>query len=86
MRDIFESYKNKKLDELEHINKISYYNHNYYFALNNKDIIYAISDDDNLTEYYYIDLDNLTKTHFAYSYTSENNVLHVFKNKDLLEV
>ena len=29
MRDIFER-ENKKLDELEHINKISYYNHNYY--------------------------------------------------------
>ena len=73
----YDLYNGKSRKEvLKHIPELSYYNHNYYIGLDNK-LIYAESDDDNMTEYYYINLSNMTETYFAYSYTSEKDIIHI---------
>lgn len=55
----------------------SWYCHNFYIG-GLGDIIFAESDDDNTTEYYFvIDGDNYGKM-FAYSYTSEGDILHLY--------
>lgn len=42
-----------KMDDFEHIPQISQYNHNYYKGFD-KDLLYAVSDDDQITEWYLV--------------------------------
>lgn len=55
----------------------SFYNHNYYDGIHG-DIIYAESDDDNTTDYYFVVGDNIYAIQFAYSLCSEDDMLHEY--------
>lgn len=57
---------------LKHIPEISYYNNNYYIGLKRNgndvpDLLFAKSDDDNLTEWYIIN--GTCVTHIGYEFT-----------------
>lgn len=56
----------------ERIESKSYYCHNYYRGFDGEEI-YALSDDDNHTEYF------INGIIFAESFTSEEDVVHVFE-------
>lgn len=77
-------YEKYHLDDLEYIPEISFYNHNYYIGAysgsskTKKDLIYAVSDDDNETVLYLVSDKNFTP--FAYCFTSENDKIYVDKN------
>lgn len=76
-------YDGLPTDMLTFIPELSFYNHNYYMGLVRKgcaarDLIYAESDDDNLTEFYHVQ-----GTHcilIGYEYTDEG-IFHVFEEK-----
>ena len=53
----------------------SSYNRNYYNGIHG-DLIYAESDDDNITDYYFVIDDDVHAIQFAYSLCSEGDVLH----------
>lgn len=65
-------YDNMPVKDLIHIPDWSRYNHNWY-RLFNGESIYAISDDDNYTEYF------LNGVPVAESFTSEGDIIHVYK-------
>lgn len=62
-------------DLLHHDNNKSSYNRNYYNGVHD-DLIYAESDDDDNTDYYFVIDDYKYAIQFAYSFTSEGNILH----------
>lgn len=61
------------MEQFTHVPQISSYNHNYYIGFDN-DLIYAKSNDDNLTEYWLVK--NESFTFFGYSFESEDSKLH----------
>lgn len=65
--------------KLKHIPEISHYNYNYYIGIE-KDLLLAISDDDNTTEWYLSK--NETFVLFGESYTSELDVLHILNQPE----
>lgn len=72
-----ERYEGVTPKELELIPEISSYNHNYYKGLNG-DILYANSDDDNYTDWYLVEDDEVkNKRQFGYSLTSEGDRIHI---------
>ncbi|MGE5473155.1 MAG: hypothetical protein ACM3UU_02920 [Ignavibacteriales bacterium] len=79
--DFFKKYNGIKANEFKHIPEISYYNHNYYIGLSKNDtihdLLYAESDDDNYTAWFIITRGG--RVSFAESFTSEGEILHVFK-------
>lgn len=70
----YSEYNGISTDTLVHIPEISCYNQNYYIGLKRDgcathDLIYAESDDDNLTEYYHVY--GSSSTYIGYEYTDE---------------
>ncbi len=68
---ILHEYEGYKFPETALIKNKSSYNHNYYKGLNGEEI-YAVSDDDNYTEYF------IAGIPFAKSFISEGDILHVY--------
>ena len=68
---ILQEYEGYKFPETSLIKNKSSYNHNYYKGLNGEEI-YAVSDDDNYTEYF------IAGIPFAESFISEGDILHVY--------
>jgi len=69
-----EKYTNRiDMKQFIHIPQISYYNSNYYIGFG-KDLLFAESDDDNLTEWYFIS--NNTFIKIGESYTLEGDKLN----------
>lgn len=70
----------KRASEFQHLEKLSYYCHNYFAGLDG-DILYAESGDDNYTEWYIcIGNDVQHKEFFAESYLSGGDVICVCRD------
>ena len=67
-----------QMNQFKLIDKISSYNYNYYIGFD-KDLLFALSDDDNTTEWWVIS--NLTFHYLGESYTSEGDLLNVFEKR-----
>ena len=73
-KERYKVYDGMDVGTLKHIPEISFYNNNYYIGLKRNgndvpDLLFAKSDDDNLTEWYII---NGTRvTHIGYEFTDE---------------
>ena len=73
-KERYKVYDGMDVGTLKHIPEISFYNNNYYIGLKRNgndvpDLLFAKSDDDNLTEWYII---NGTRvTHIVYEFTDE---------------
>ena len=75
----FSIYNGIQQNKLKRISERSRYNLNYYEPLEydyDESIIYAESDDDNRTTYYYQDRNGYIE--FAESFCSKGNILHVY--------
>ena len=74
----FEKYFGKTPEDFEHLEALSYYNHNYYKGFDG-DILYAESDDDNYTAWYLCDSNNIKDKSlykmFSESFTSNGDVI-----------
>lgn len=64
-------------DSMEWNEVKSSYNRNYYDGVHG-DLIYTESDDDNNTDYYFVIDGHKYAIQFAYSLTSEGNILHEY--------
>lgn len=62
------------MKNLKHIPEISHYNYNYYVGID-KDLLLAVSDDDNITEWFLSQHERFDK--IGESYTSEGEKLHL---------
>lgn len=81
--EMYKDYDGIDVDDLIHIPKISGYNHNYYIGLKRKgnsvnDLIFAESDDDNMTQYYHVN--GSSSTYIGYEFASEG-ILHITNEK-----
>lgn len=77
-------YDGMDTSTFKHIPEVSFYNNNYYFGLNRnnsvtRDLLFAHSDDDNLTDWYIINGD--TVTYIGYEYV-DKGVLNLNDNKN----
>lgn len=69
-----EKYKDgMKMDGLTRLAEVSHYNHNYYVGLD-KDLLFALSDDDNTTEWWVVY--GINNYYLGESYCSEGDVLN----------
>ena len=68
---ILQEYEGYRFPPESIIKYKSHYNHMYYKGINGEEI-YAISDDDNYTEYF------IAGIPFAESFSSEGNILHIY--------
>lgn len=73
-KNVFGVYDGLHTDTLRHIPEISCYNHNYYIGLKRgnstiHDLLFAVSNDDNLTEWYIV-LGNCIK-YIGYEYSDK---------------
>ena len=73
-KSVFGAYDGLHTDTFKHIPEISYYNHNYYIGLKREnnaihDLLFAESDDDNLTEWYIV-LGNCVR-HIGYEFSDK---------------
>lgn len=59
---------------VHHMPEVSSYNHNFY--TNNKDLLFAKSDDDNTTEWYLVTGKDYGYLGYSYTYESDN---HLYK-------
>ena len=81
--EMYKDYDGIDVDDLIHMPEISCYNYNYYIGLKREgravnDLIFAESDDDNLTQYYMIEGNR--SLYFGYELTSEG-ILHITNEK-----
>ena len=81
--EMYKDYDGIDVDDLIHIPEISWYNHNYYIGLKIKDhtmsdLIFAESDDDNITQYYHVN--GSSSTYIGYEFASEG-ILHITNEK-----
>lgn len=76
---LIKTYNDKPIDKYKHVSEISCYNHNYYIGENRygvkADLIFAKSDDDNMTDYYLVGQYGYEL--FGYSYTSQGDIINV---------
>lgn len=61
-----------EMEKLKHLSEISHYNFNYYVGLD-RDLLFALSDDDNTTEWFLIS--GIDHYFIGNSYTSEGDLL-----------
>jgi len=66
------------MKQFEHINRLSCYNHNYYFGFDG-DLLLGESDDDNTTEWFL--LKGINFVPIGYSYTSEGDIFEPIKQR-----
>ena len=72
-------YEGKTPNDFQRIKDISYYNHNYYYGLDD-DILYAESDDDDATDWYLCNPKNYSERKaFGWSFSSQGNIIQVNK-------
>lgn len=76
-------YDDKEVLDFKRVPNVGYYNHNYYYGYDN-DILYAESDDYELTEWYlcedwflYDSLDKVPKIYIGFSITKEIETITV---------
>lgn len=62
------------MSKFENVKGISTYNHNFYRGLDNE-LLYALSDDDNETEWYLFNYFNVSFVLIGYSYVSGDEKL-----------
>lgn len=66
-------YDGIKVDTFKHIPEISFYNHNYYIGLKRNsrvsDLLFAHSDDDNMTDWYIVNGSSVT--YIGYEFTED---------------
>lgn len=72
-------YVDSQEDDWVHNKEKSSYNRHYYIGKHGEEI-YAESDDDNTTEYYFVIDGNKYAFMFAYSYTSNDDKLNLYLN------
>lgn len=74
----FKKYFGKTPADFEHLEALSHYNHNYYKGFDG-DTLYAESDDENYTEWYLCDSNNIKDKSlhkiFGESFTSNGDVI-----------
>ena len=76
----YKEYDGISLSSLEYLQDESFYNHCHYIGLQRigndyKDIIYAESDDNSLTELY--DISNGSLIHIGYCFNDEDDIIHI---------
>lgn len=79
MNHELEIYDKVLVNDFKHIPEISFYNHNYYIGLRRvpckNDLLFALSDDDNCTEWYLVT--QYGRKPIGYSYTSDGDEEHI---------
>lgn len=75
-------YDRIKTDTFKHISEISCYNHNYYIGLKRNgsavsDLLFACSNDDNMTDWYVVNGNSVT--YIGYEFT-ENGIINLSDN------
>lgn len=74
-KELKELYDGKAEKDLVHLTEKSFYNHNYYEGFDG-DILYAESDDDNYTAWYFVESD-WSKEFIGYSTCEEGDIIHI---------
>jgi len=67
-----------EMSQFERVDKISVYNSNYYIGIKG-DLLYALSDDDNTTEWWVIS--DLEFIYIGESYTTGGEILHKYDSR-----
>lgn len=70
-------YDGIKVDAFKHIPEISFYNHNYYIGLKRNgsvvsDLLFACSNDDNMTDWYIVNGESVT--YIGYEFTEDGTI------------